>query len=65
MMVIGRDRGMPYVIHDTTGITYRDSAGELTRVDLNGVSVTPLAPLLLGEGQPLIDGIHSILRIRP
>jgi cell wall-associated NlpC family hydrolase len=65
MMVIGRDRGMPYVIHDTTGVTYRDAAGELTRVDLNGVSVTPLAPLLLGEGQPLIDGIHSILRIRP
>jgi SH3 domain (SH3b1 type)/NlpC/P60 family len=65
MMVIGRDRGMPYVIHDTTGVTYRDAAGELTRVDLNGVSVTPLAPLLLGDGQPLIDGIHSILRIRP
>jgi cell wall-associated NlpC family hydrolase len=65
MMVIGRDRGMPYVIHDTTGVTYRDAAGELTRVDLNGVSVTPLAPLLLGESQLLIDGIHSILRIRP
>jgi cell wall-associated NlpC family hydrolase len=65
MMVIGRDGGMPYVIHDTTGITYRDAAGKLTRVDLNGVSVTPLAPLLLGESQPLIDGIHSILRIRP
>ena len=24
MMVIGHDGGMPYVIHDTTGITYRD-----------------------------------------
>lgn len=65
MMVIGHDHGMPYVIHDTTGITYRDAAGEITRVDLNGVSVTPLTPLLLGKGQPLVDGIHSILRIRP
>ncbi len=25
MMVIGHDRGMPYVIHDTTGVTYRDA----------------------------------------
>jgi cell wall-associated NlpC family hydrolase len=65
MMVIGRDRGMPYVIHDTTGITYRDAAGKLTRVSLNGVSVTPLEPLLLGQDKSLVDGIHSILRIRP
>lgn len=63
MMVIGYDNGMPYVIHDTTGITYR-SHGAITRVHLNGVSVTPLTPLLLGENQPLIDGIYSIQRIR-
>lgn len=63
MMVIGHDHGMPYVIHDTTGITYRDH-DEITRVHLNGVSVTPLTPLLLGEGQPLVDGIYSIQRIR-
>jgi cell wall-associated NlpC family hydrolase len=63
MMVIGHDRGMPYVIHDTTGITYRN-AGQLTRVDLNGVSVTPLTPLLLGAGQPMVDRIYSIQRIR-
>ena len=65
MMVIGYDEGAPYVIHDTTGITYRDADGEVTRVDLNGVSVTPLAPLLMGEGQPLVDAIQSIVRIRP
>ncbi|MGH8178272.1 MAG: SH3 domain-containing protein [Steroidobacter sp.] len=65
MMVIGHDRGAPYVIHDTTGITYRNTDAQITRVDLNGVSVTPLTPLLLGNGQPLVDGIHSILRIRP
>jgi hypothetical protein len=63
MMVIGYDRGMPYVIHDTTGIAYRHNDA-ITRVPLNGVSVTPLTPLLLGEGQPLIDRIYSIQRIR-
>lgn len=65
MMVIGHDGGMPYVIHDTTGVTYRDGAGKLVHAPLNGVSVTPLAPLLLGEGQPMIDRIYSIQRIRP
>jgi len=64
MMVIGHEDGMPYVIHDTTGVSYRDAAGSLTHVPLNGVSVTPLTPLLLGEGRPLIDRIYSIQRIR-
>jgi SH3 domain (SH3b1 type)/NlpC/P60 family len=63
MMVIGYDKGMPYVIHDTTGISYRDDAGTVRRVALNGVSVTPLTPLLLGKGQPLVDRITSIVRV--
>lgn len=64
MMVIGHDRGMPYVIHDTTGISYRNNDA-VTRVHLNGVSVTPLTPLLLSDDAPLIDRIYSIQRIRP
>lgn len=64
MMVIGHDGGMPYVIHDTTGITYRDHGGAIARVRLNGVSVTPLTALLLGEDKPLVDRIYSIQRIR-
>ena len=64
MMVIGQDRGGPYVIHDTTGITYRDENGVLTRVRLNGVSVTPLLPLLDGKEQPRVDRIYSVQRIR-
>jgi hypothetical protein len=36
----------------------------LVRVPLNGVSVTPLTPLLLGEGKPMIDSIYSILQLR-
>lgn len=63
MMVIGHERGVPYVIHDTTGITYRNQ-DRLVRVSLNGVSVTPLTPLLVGEGQPMIDSIYSIVQIR-
>jgi hypothetical protein len=34
-------------------------------VVLNGVSVTPLAPLLFARQDPTIDHITSILRVRP
>ncbi len=63
MMLIGFDQGMPYVIHDTTGISYTDTNGEIARVVLNGVSVTPLTPLVIRQ-KPLIDRITSILRVR-
>ncbi len=63
MMVIGHDNGTPYVIHDTTGISYRRADGATTRVRLNGVSVTPLAPLLI-DGAPMVESITNILRIR-
>jgi hypothetical protein len=66
MMVIGRENGMLYVIHDTTGITYRNENEELIRLPLNAVSVTPLTPLLYGSsGDPTIDHIYSIVRIHP
>jgi cell wall-associated NlpC family hydrolase len=65
MMVIGHEGGMPYVIHDTTGISYRDASGEVTRVVLNGVSVTPLTPLLFARKDSFVDHITSILRVRP
>ena len=64
MMVIGQDGGGPYVIHDTTGITYRDGDGVLSRVHLNGVSVTPLVPLLDGKETSRVDRVYSIQRIR-
>lgn len=65
MMVVGHQDGWPYVIHDTTGITFRDRTGELARVRLNGVSVTPLVPLLFDRQHPTVDRITSIQRIRP
>jgi len=65
MMVIGHENGMPYVIHDTTGISYRDGAGQVNRVVLNGVSVTPLTPLLFARKDSFVDHITSIRRVRP
>jgi len=65
MMVIGHKDGTPYVIHDTTGISYRDATGNVTRVTLNGVSVTPLTPLLFARKDSFVDHITSILRVRP
>ena len=65
MMVIGFDQGEPYVIHDTTGINVRGPGGELQRHVLNGVSVTPLLPLLFSQDQTYIERMTSIQRIRP
>lgn len=65
MMVVGQRNGEPYVIHDTTGIAYRDGHGEVRRVKLNAVSVTPLLPLLLEDGRSYVDHMTGIVHIRP
>lgn len=64
MMVIGHEHGEPYIIHDTIGINFRGGGGDIERARLNGVSVTPLLPLLLSDGGPMIDRVYSIQRIR-
>ncbi|MEA9747250.1 SH3 domain-containing protein [Xanthomonas campestris pv. raphani] len=63
MLVIGHVQGAPWVIHDVAGAGYRDAAGALQRARLNGVSVTPLLPLLAGDGTPFIDHITRIQRV--
>ena len=65
MMVLGFEHGEPYVIHDTTGMTYRNGDGSLSRVVLNGVSITPLMPMLFNKTESYIDRMYSIQRIRP
>jgi cell wall-associated NlpC family hydrolase len=65
MMVIGHEDGETYVIHDTTGTAMQGSDGEVRRLALNGVVVTPLRRMLQGAGQPVVDRITSIQRIRP
>jgi hypothetical protein len=65
MMVIGAVDGQPWVIHDTTGFSYRSDEGEMMRVPLNAVSVTPLLPLQFNETQSYVDRMTSIVKIIP
>ena len=65
MMTIGSIDGVPYVIHDTTGLSYRGRDGSRIHVDLNEVSVSPLTPLLFNDTQTYVDRMTSIVRIRP
>lgn len=65
MMVIGRERGEPWVIHDVQGVSVRNAQGALQRIPLNAVSVTPLLPLRAGEAQAMTDRITAIVRMRP
>ena len=65
MMVIGQLDGEPWVIHDTTGISYLKADGALARERLNAVSVTPLLPLQSGPDHTYIDRMTSIVRFRP
>ena len=65
MLVIGSERGSPVVIHDSAGVTYRDADGTLVRQVLNGVAVTPFRLMLTDTGEPYLDRIQSIVRMRP
>jgi cell wall-associated NlpC family hydrolase len=65
MMTLGSLDGEPWMIHDTTGISYRKPDGSMARVLLNAVSVTPLVPLQFNDTQSTIDRMRSIVRIRP
>lgn len=62
MMVIGHLHGTPYVIHDTNGGSYLGADGELVRMSLNGVSVTPLLPMMLNQQESYVDRMTSIVR---
>lgn len=65
MMVIGRENGQPWVIHDVQGVNVFDSNGALQRLTLNAVSVTPLMPLRADAQTPLTDRILVVARMRP
>ena len=65
MMVIGNIDGSPYVIHDTTGLSYRLADGSLRRVTLNEVSVSPLLPLQFNDTESYVDRMTSIVTMRP
>ncbi len=65
MMVIGREKGEPWVIHDVQGVSVVNAQGALQRIVLNAVSVTPLLPLRADLDTPLTDRITAIVRMRP
>lgn len=65
MMVIGQIDGEPYVIHDTTGLSYLGRDGNIARARTNGVTVSPLLPLMFNATQTYIDRTTNIQRIRP
>jgi len=62
MMVIGRVDGAPYVIHDTNGGSVLGADGELRSMALNGVSVTPLLPMMFNKNETYVDRMTSIVR---
>ena len=65
MLVIGHYDGVPYVIHDVTGVGFRAPDDSLVRIPLNGVSVTPLTPLRLSLIHSFVDEITHIVQMRP
>lgn len=65
MMVIGRERGEPWVIHDVQGVSVTGTDGQLQRLPLNAVSVTPLLPLRANETTTFVDRMTAIVRMRP
>ncbi|WP_417362864.1 SH3 domain-containing protein [Gallaecimonas pentaromativorans] len=58
-MLLGRVDGKPWVIHDVAGLAYL-KGGQFYRGTLNGVSVTPLEPLLLGPNTSYLDATYNI-----
>ena len=65
MLVIGSIDGDPWVIHDTTGISYHRADGSMARVPLNAVSVTPLMPLQFDDTHTYAERMRSIVHMRP
>jgi cell wall-associated NlpC family hydrolase len=63
MMVLGHVDGRLYVIHDIEGGSILDADGKPQRMHLNGVSVTPFAPLRFDEFSDFTDELTTILRI--
>ncbi|MBO9716576.1 MAG: SH3 domain-containing protein [Pseudoxanthomonas sp.] len=65
MVALGHQRGQTFMIHDTNGGSWRGADGAIVHAGLNGVSVTPIEPMLFGEAETYVDRITSIQRIRP
>lgn len=65
MVTLGHDQGLTYMIHDTAGGGWAGPDGKRVSAHLNGVSVTPLEPMLASDTVTYVDRITNIQRIRP
>ena len=65
MMATGQSNGMTWVIHDTSGGSWFDASGKRVHASLNGVSVTPLDPMMASDTARYIDRMTNIQRIGP
>jgi len=65
MMTLGREGGMTWVIHDTAGGSWYGAGGTRVHASLNGVSVTPLQPMMANDSDRYIDRMTNIQRIGP
>jgi len=65
MVTLGHDQGLTYMIHDTAGGGWAGPDGKRLSAHLNGVSVTPLEPMLASDTVTYVDRITNIQRIRP
>lgn len=63
VMVIGRIGEEPYVIHDVHGGHVLDAEGGLRRLQLNGVSVTPLRPMRMDADSSYVERITHIVHL--
>ncbi len=64
MMVIGYEKGNPYIIHDVSGLSYINKQGQYYKSVLNGVSVTPFLPLQLSKDKAYLDRVYTIKKIK-
>jgi len=65
MMAIGKADGRTWLIHDTSGGSWFGADGKRVQAHLNGVSVTPLEPMMASDTASYVDRITNIQRIRP
>lgn len=64
MMLLGHVNGEPWVIHDVASVSWLSDTGLQTH-KLNGVSVTPLKPLMLATGASYLDKLTAIRSVYP
>ena len=65
MLTLGHADGMAWMIHDTAGGSWLGADGKRVPAHLNGVSVTPLQPMMASDTASYVDRITDIQRIRP